>query len=114
MKRFLPALIGLFVPATAHAVSITQWWDCTGFLFCGDPMAIGPRILIGIVALIFNFLIPVAVVVFMYGGIRMIVSMGGEGKEIGKKAMIYAAMGLLMALLAGYITQFVFDLLYAI
>ncbi len=117
MKKAFIMIGGLLMlmPTPAIARSITEWgFDCSMFLFCGAAESI-PNIAIPRIAnAIFSVLVPVAVIVFMYGGIRMIVSQGGEGKEAGKKAMMYAAVGLALAAISFLIIKFVNDLVYMI
>lgn len=116
MKRLL-ALIGMVMPATAYAVKLTDFVDCNKLmvLHCGEEDAIAlvmERIINGVYA----FIVAVCVAAFLYGAIRMIISEGAEGKEAGKKAMIWAAVGLAFAVLTyngNQIIQFVVDLLYS-
>lgn len=111
MRRLLVTL-GLLAPATASAVSITQYWSCSGFLYCGGGtnavVALAANLITG-VAISIGAL---AVIVFFYGAIRMVTSQGQEGKEAGRKALIYAALGLVAALLTGAIIEFITDYLY--
>ncbi len=99
MRRFILIAIGLLAPVSAYAVSITGYgWTCNGFLGCG-----GTNVVTGLSAnliLAVNIIIiPLAIVVFLYGAILMIVSAGEERKEAGKKAMLYAALGLVFGML---------------
>lgn len=61
-----------------------------------------------------TFLFALTVLVFFYGAIRMAVSQGEEGKDTGKKAMIYAALGFVCALLLSGMFRFVCDTLYGL
>lgn len=115
MKRIAPLLVGLLLPAKAFAVSITQYgWSCTGFLHCGSSadavQIIATNITVGVTATITSL----AVIVFLYGAIRMTTSQGGEGKDAGRKAMVWSAVGLIAAILAGGIILYVQQLLYAV
>ncbi len=100
MKRLLIVLTGLLLPAKAFAVSITDYgWSCDGFLKCGSSQDAVTDITINIINTVFNTITVLAIIAFLYGGVRMIVSRGEEGKEVGKKAMMYAAIGLILAIL---------------
>lgn len=108
----LLALFQALIP-TVHAYRITDsGWDCTGFLKCGSSTDAVMQITATIVTGVGRFIIALAVVVFIYGALRMITSRGEEGKEAGKKAMIWAALGLMAALLTGAVVEFVRDYLY--
>lgn len=108
MKNYALLVIGLLVPAQAWAVSITDFgWKCTGFLFCGSSDTIPARLTTGLVGMIYSSIMAVAVIAFLYGGLRMVISQGAEGKEVGKKALIYASLGIVLASLAFAIIQFV-------
>ncbi len=116
MKRALLATLGFLLPTSALAVSITDsayGWSCAGFLYCGGPnavVALTANLILGVSL----FIGPLAVVVFLYGAIRMIVSRGDEGKEAGKKALIWASAGLVAALLVGAIVRFIHDYIYVL
>lgn len=115
MKRLL-ILIGFLLPGAARAVSITNYsWQCRGFLYCEssgkDAVAIIATRLVTIVS---AFIGALAVVVFIYGAIRMVTSQGDEGKEAGKKALIWASIGLVAAILTGGIVAFINGYLYRV
>ncbi|HRH92973.1 MAG TPA: hypothetical protein PKV72_00400 [Candidatus Peribacteria bacterium] len=115
MKRLLTLLGLLAVPSTALAVSINDYgWNCAGFLHCGDGsdavQTITTNITIGIVSTISAL----AVIAVLYGAIRMATSQGGEGKEAGKKAIIWASTGMVLAILTGGIILYVTQLIFAI
>ncbi len=116
MKRFLACLIGLALPVIAHAAYDirTTGWDCQGFLYCGGslPPDVVAIIAGNIVNGVWMFIGSMAVVAFFYGAIRMITSQGQEGKEAGKKALIYASLGLVAALLVRATIQFVCGYIY--
>lgn len=116
MKRFLASLAGIALPAIAHAYSLTQsTWNCNGFLYCnsgGAPPDVVAIIAQSTINVVFYFIGPMAVVAFFYGAIRMIVSQGQEGKEAGKKALIYASLGIVAAILVKATIQFVCGYLY--
>ncbi len=107
MKRLALILAGLSVPATAFAVQITQYWDCTGHLKCGTSLNAVSDLAIRIVLVVSYFIGSLAVCAFLYGAILMIISQGDEKKEAGKKAMIWAAVGLALALTVALIRAFV-------
>lgn len=115
--RFLSTMIGFLLPAHAKAFSLSDTgWDCTGFIYC-NPGAPPPSDVVTIMTMtIVNgvgaFIITLAIVMFMYGAIRMVTSQGQDGKEAGKKALIYASLGLVFALLVMAIMQFVRDYIY--
>lgn len=115
MKRLALIIAGVCAPATAFAVSITQYgWDCSGFLYCGSNadavQIITTNITVGVVGII----VALAVIAFLYGAIRIATSQGGEGKEVGKKAIIWACIGLVCALLCGAVITFVQQLIFAV
>jgi hypothetical protein len=117
LVHFLIALSGLLLPSAVHAFSLSNTgWDCTGFLYC-NPGAPPPADVVTIMTVtivngVAAFIGALAVVVFLYGAIRMVTSQGQEGKEAGKKALIYASLGLAAALLVSAIVAFVRDYIY--
>lgn len=106
LLRFIGCSALLF-PQTVIGKTLSDYgFNCTGFLFCGQSDA--PLVLLNrIVGFVATFIGAVAIVAFAYGGIRMIISRGGEGKETGKKAMINAALGLALALMVTGIFNFI-------
>ncbi len=116
MRRFILILFGLLLPVTAFAVQLTDPaisdWQCTGFLQCGSSLTAVGIITNNIAMGVSAFIVALAVVAFFYGAILMIVSQGEERKEAGKKAMIYAAIGLAFAMLTVAVISFVTDYLY--
>jgi len=113
MKRFLLSLLGLLLPTAVSAYSITDTgWSCDGFLYCGSGGDVVTIMTMTIVNGVAMFIGALAVVVFFYGAILMVTSQGQEGKEAGKKAMIYASLGLAAALLTSAIIAFVRDYIY--
>lgn len=99
MKRFITAIGFALVPTTALAVSVTDYWDCSHFLHCGDGSNAVTLLTTSIINGVYAFIVAAAVAAFLYGAIRMIMSEGGEGKEAGKKSMQWAAIGLVFAVL---------------
>ena len=115
MKRSLVALIGILLPTVVHAYSITQTgWNCQGFLYCGTGGDLVTLLATSIVNNVWKFIGAVAVVAFFYGAIMMITSQGQEGQEAGKKALIYASLGLVCALLVRATIQFVCGYIYSL
>ena len=115
MKRLLFIAVGILVPVSAGAVSITDpqyGWSCNGFLYCGTGGNAVTAITGNIIAGVSAFIVALAVVMFFYGGLRMVASRGEEGKEAGKKALMYAAFGLIAALLTAAVISFVRDYIY--
>ncbi len=114
MKRFLFILLGLLVPVSVEAISITTYWNCSSFLYCGSGATIVSILSGNIITQVGIFILPLTIIVFLYGAIRMITSRGDEGKEAGKKALLYGALGFAAALLVAGIIQFVNGIIYAI
>ncbi len=113
MRRLFLSLLGICVPASAYAYSITDTgWSCDGFLYCGSGSDAVTILTTTIVNGVAAFIGALAVVVFFYGAILMVTSQGQEGKEAGKKALIYASLGLASALLVAAVTAFVRDYIY--
>jgi hypothetical protein len=115
MRRFF-ILLGIIVPLPAFAgVSITSYgWSCQGFLKCGSSTDAVTDLTMNIINGVTSSLAAVAVVAIFYGALRMVTSRGEEGKEAGKKALIYALLGLAAAMLTGAILSYVSDYIYAI
>lgn len=113
MKKFLPAIFGFFLPGIAHAYRLTDsGWDCTGFVGCGTVTDGVAYVMGRLILIIGTFIFALTVVVFLYGAFRMTTSRGEEGKEAGKKAMIYASLGFVAAFLTAGIFRFVCDYMY--
>jgi hypothetical protein len=111
--RYIALFIGLLAPLTTHAVRLTNYgFDCTGFLHCETGVDAVIGLSGSIIDIVGTFIVALAVIVFIYGGLRMATSRGEEGKEAGKKALIYASLGLVCALLTGAILDFIADYLY--
>lgn len=109
MKRFSLVLLGCLFPSAAFAgVDIDNYgWSCAGFVYCNSPLNAVTGILGKLIAWINTFIVALAVVVFFYGALRMAISRGEEGKETGKKALIYASLGLAAAMLTSAILAFI-------
>lgn len=113
MKRFLATLTGILSPLTAHAYRITDsGWNCTGFLKCGTSQDAVTDLTSNIISAVGAFIIALAVIAIFYGAIRMVTSQGEDGKEAGKKAILYALLGVALALLTGAVIEFVTDYIY--
>ncbi len=97
--RILAIIIGTLLPSTVFAFSLTSAFDCTGFLYCGQNDIVSILNATFIQNLARNTL-DVASIAFLYGGLRMAMSQGEEGKEEGKKALIYGALGYMLATLS--------------
>jgi hypothetical protein len=114
MKRLI-ALIGLLLPSAASAISINGYgWSCAGFLHCGSSTdvveIIATNIAVGITATIGSL----AVISVLYGAVRMAASPVQEGKEAGKKAIIWGCIGLACALLSAGILAYVRAFVFAV
>lgn len=113
--RLCAFVIGMILPSAAYAAGysiLTTGWKCTGFLYCGSSDDAVKTITIRIIEGVSVFIGALAIVVFFYGAIRMVISQGQEGKEAGKKALIWASLGLAAALLTKAILEFVTDYIY--
>lgn len=113
-------LTGILVPNVAHASDgyhlTNSGWNCQGFLYCtgGIPANVVVVITLKIVLGVSAFIAALAIIVFFYGAIRMVISQGQEGKEAGKKALIWASVGLAASLLVGAIVDYITDYIYLI
>lgn len=117
MRKILLSIVGMLLPGTVFAYSLSETgWDCTGFLYCNPgsppPSDVVTIMTTTIVNGVAAFIGALAVVVFFYGAILMVTSQGQEGKEAGKKALIYASLGLAAALLTSAVMAFVRDYIY--
>ncbi|MBP7113864.1 MAG: hypothetical protein KBA40_00245 [Candidatus Peribacteraceae bacterium] len=114
-------LAGILLPMVAHAqYHLSQsGWDCSGFLYCTGPGSIPPADVVVLITLkivlgVSAFIAAIAIIAFFYGAIRMVISQGQEGKEAGKKALIWASFGLAASLLVGAVIQYITDYIYLI
>lgn len=120
MYALVILIIGLLSPITAHAQYhlTNSGWNCQGFLYCNGggapPADIVVIITMNIIMAVSTFIGALAVVVFLYGAIRMVTSQGEEGKEAGKKALIWASFGLTAAILTGGIMAYIRSAVFAI
>lgn len=118
MKRFLFICLGCIVPLTAFAgldiSSPIYGFDCTGFVYCNSASNVVTGISFKLIGWIQAFIVALAVVAFFYGALRMAVSRGDEGKETGKKALMYASIGLVAAILTSEIINFIRYYIYLI
>ena len=110
--------LAAFVYATQPAIAVNDWTDTA----CNDPKldseqkaALGcekdstaPSVVEGIINGIITVVGIVAVVVIVVGGQRFIVSQGDPGKITAARGMIiYGVVGLIVALLAFAVVNFV-------
>ena len=123
MRRFSSIILGVFLPliASAQGFHLTDTgWSCTGFVGCGYSGNAVTFLTAKVIALVFpssggpGFLFWLVIVVFLYGALRMTLSRGEEGKETGKKAMMYAVAGFVLAIMVGMIMRFFCDYMYAL
>ena len=116
MKRSLAILFGCLTPTMLFAagIHITNYWNCTGFLRCGSSVSAVTFLIHSLINGVEFFIIPLATVAFLYGAVRMLLSRGEEGKEVGKKALIYASLGLVAAILVQGIIEFICGYIYLI
>ncbi|MBP9774151.1 MAG: hypothetical protein KBD00_06045 [Candidatus Peribacteraceae bacterium] len=112
-KLFLAGLLAA-IPLPAAAISIREYWACNPEIFYCNSGNIPAIIVSNIVIFVSNTIVAVGTLAFVYGGVRMLVSQGGEGKEAGKKSMQFAVMGIIFAFLAQRIVQFVLDIITSI
>lgn len=111
--RVVALTVLMAIPHLASAYRLTDsGWDCTGFLKCGSGTDVVTDMIGNIIGVVSLFIGALAVVMFIYGALRLAASRGEEGKEAGKKAMMYAAMGLAFALLTGGILAYITDYIY--
>ncbi len=126
MLRMFLLLLGTLLPVTAFAgvaggFDIRQTgFDCSGFIGCS-----GGDFVSYFVARVFSLLLPLpgygfgfifytALAVFLWGALQMVLSRGEEMKESGKNAMLYALLGVVLALLASGILSYICGYIYAV
>jgi Type IV secretion system pilin len=129
MIRFFLFLFGTLLPFTAFAAIARGFnihrdtdFDCTGFIGC----EIDDDFVSYFVARVLSLLLPlppnydlgfifyVALAVFLWGALQMVLSRGEEMKDSGKNAMIYALLGITLALLASGILSYICGYIYAV
>lgn len=109
------SFIGSLLVTRAHAagVRLTDFgWDCTGFIKCGTSQDAITDISLRVITGVRNLIIALAILIFLYGALLMIISRGEEQKEAGKKAILYACFGVVLAILAHVIGLFVCGYVY--
>lgn len=121
MKRIFTVLIGIVSPARALAAGkhLSDYgFDCSKIDLpipgCGgstDVVTALTTLIVGNGKLVAGSL---AIIVFLYGGLRMTISQGNEGKDAGKKALIYGALGFACIFLAAEIVTVVQSYISAI
>ncbi len=122
MRNFVLAIIGVIAPATTLAADgkhlINYGFDCKKIGLpipgCGVSIDLVTAATEKVVATGLVIATPLATVVLLYGALRMVISRGEEGKEAGKKAMIYGAMGLVFVTLAYGLVKAVEAYLYLV
>lgn len=120
MKRFLLALGLWTLPFVASARSIGEWFPCNpdAFVGCnwvgagaGAAAALMNSLNLRIAGLIWG----IGVLVIFYGAIRIITSRGNsEALEQGKKAVLWAVIGIILMTLALPVINFIWDFFYLI
>lgn len=115
MPYFFAVIIAL-MPLPAHAFRIAEdtGWSCQGFVGCGSNMSVVTYLVGRLLMAVAAFMFFLTLAAFLYGALRMIVSQGEEGKEAGKKALMYAAFGLVCALLVSMIFRFLCGYVYTL
>lgn len=120
--RILALLIGLFLPAVAFAElesvgggpGVGGMWGaiCSTLPFCGMGAGGVEHFASIIIDAVLSIIAAAAVIVIIYAGIKLIVSQGND-EAIGeaKKITLYALGGLVLALLAMAIKNYVVDTL---
>ncbi len=118
----LPALI-LLAPAASQARTIDNtgiagsgivdgMWNeiCSALPFCDVGEDAVDMIARQVINVVFDIITSLAVIMLMYGGIKMIASRGNEeGYAYAKKVAVYAGAGLIIALLAENLVLYVAD-----
>ncbi len=119
MRALLASLAALFLPERASAQSaldqLCQWSGVSQM--CDDiratfPYTGGGNGVVFVAIRITNYLLfmigGVAVAVIVYAGLQMVLSDGNDGKvEDAKKTVLYAAIGLVLAILADVVVLYV-------
>ena len=109
-------LASFLLPWTVYAYDLAAdtGWNCAGFVGCGSGGNIFTYLMQRLTLIVSTFLFTLTVLVFLYGAIRMAISQGEDGKETGRKAMMYAAFGFLCTLLLSGVFRFICDYLYGL
>lgn len=122
MKTFV-VLIGFLFPAIAYADGLAQvgagtanavWAQvCTMLPYCGGGFD-GVKVITTIVSNVILWMIgPAAVIIILYASIRLVTS-GGNDETVRKslkEIILYALLGLILAILADTIVKYVYNLI---
>lgn len=126
MSRLIFSLLALLIiaaPAGVAARTIDNtglagseivdgmWNDiCSALPFCDVGEDAVDMIARQVINVVFDIITSLAVIVMMYGGIKMIASRGNEeGYAQAKKVAFYAGVGLIIALLAENLVLYIAD-----
>jgi hypothetical protein len=123
MKRFFLFLFGTLTPLLAFAQNGFRIsnngpssFDCRGFVGCGEDGLVSffvKRVLSLVLPINgVGFIFYVAVAVFLWGTLQMVLSRGEEMKESGKNAILYACLGLSLALVTSGVLSFICGYLF--
>ncbi len=112
--RILLLCIGLFLPTTTYAFNLDDHFSCAGFLFCGGSSDIVAFLSSRTTYIVSDIIYWACVFAFLYGGLRMTMSQGEEGKDEGKKAMTYGLVGYVLAVLTISVINTVYYFIYEI
>ncbi len=105
--HFLSTFFGSLVEK-AHAQNFFQYYCEQLGQYCGSGQAFVIQVASHIEQLIIQFIVGAAVLAVIYGGLRMIISGGDDSKrDEGKNIMIVALTGLVLAIAAHAIIQFI-------
>lgn len=116
-SQLIAVITGLVLPTVALAAPYhltDSGWNCQGFLYCGSGTNFVALITVRIVQGVTAFIGTLAIIVFFYGALKMVTSQGQEGKDAGKKALIWAAVGLFAAVITSFVIDYVHDYIYLI
>jgi hypothetical protein len=127
MIRFFLFLFGTLLPFTAFAAVAGGFdirrtgFDCSEFIGCGIDDDFVSYFVARVLSLLLplpgygsGFIFYVALAVFLWGALQMVLSRGEEMKDSGKNAMIYALLGITLALLASGILSYICGYIYAV
>lgn len=118
MKRVLPVIIGLLVPRVCGAAledwgsgnsGVSQMWQSINSVLYTNVA--GGDVVAALTYSAVNFIFPLiaasGVILIMYAGIRMIASQGKDDDYTqGKTIIFYAAVGIILSLVARTVIQF--------
>ena len=120
----LTSLMKAFLPETAYAVSVQQVGGGPGigamWSFLAPLPHTGQNVILVGTSIVINAVLwaigSAAVVMILYGSIRMITSAGNDEavRKAWKEIILYACLGLIFAVLSSIIVNFVLDLVIQI